>query len=64
MNLKVLTSLTAYKPRPGLDPTFGQQTISVGALMYAYALSEGKTEENAHEYAERRMYEYVYDVKY
>jgi len=50
--------------RPGLDPTFGQDTLRIGAMMYAYALQQGKSEKDAHEYAEKQMYEYIYHVGY
>ena len=53
-----------WTARPGLDPTFGQDTLRVGAMMYAYARQQGKSETEAHEYAERHMYENVYGVGY
>jgi len=54
----------SWKPRAGFDPSFGQDTLRVGAMMYAYALQQGKSEKDAHEYAERQIYEYAYQVKY
>ena len=58
------TEWCVWTARPGLDPTFGQDTLRVGAMMYAYARQQGKSETEAHEYAERHMYERVYDVGY
>jgi hypothetical protein len=54
------TEWYVWKPRPGLDPSFGQDTLRVGAMMYAYARQQGKSEKDAHEYAERQIYENVY----
>jgi hypothetical protein len=54
----------SWKPRLGLDPSFGQDTLRLGAMMYAYALQQGKSEKDAHEYAERQIYENIYCVGY
>lgn len=54
----------SWTPRPGLDPTVSQRMKLVGAMVYAHARTSGKSEEEAHEEAERSLYESVYGCSY
>lgn len=53
-----------WTPRAGLDPTFLHSHLRVGAMLYAFAKEQGRTEEDAQEAAEKGLYEAVYGCSY
>lgn len=56
--------IVVWKPLPGLDPGLGERALQIGAAAFGRALSQGKSESEAHQDAERVMYQSVFRVKY
>ena len=56
--------IVVWKPLPGLDPGLGERALQIGAVAYGIALSRGKSESEAHQEAEKTVYQSVFRVKY
>ena len=54
----------AWSPRPGMDPSVGEQGMRIAATVYATAKAAGKPEATAHQEAERAAFMQQYHVKY
>ena len=54
----------AWTPRPGMDPSVGEQGMRIAATAYATAKASGKPEATAHQEAECAAFKQQYHVKY
>ncbi len=48
-----------YKPLDGIDPTFTPSQLHICAALYAQAISQGKTELEAHSIAEAYVFKLI-----
>ncbi len=53
-----------WTPRPGMDPSVGEQGMRIGASVYAAAKTAGKPEVTAHQEAEKAAYNMQFRVSY
>jgi hypothetical protein len=54
----------AWTPRPGMDPSVGEQGMRIAATVYATAKAAGKPEAVAQQEAECAAFKQQYHVKY
>jgi hypothetical protein len=54
----------AWTPRPGMDPSVGEQGMRIAATAYATAKAAGKPEGIAQQEAEKAAFEHQYHVRY
>jgi hypothetical protein len=54
----------AWTPRPGMDPSVGEQGMRIAAAAYASAKAAGKPEVIAQQEAERAAFKHQYRVVY
>jgi hypothetical protein len=60
----VNNQIIIWKPLPGLDPSLGENSMRIGATVFAQMKVSGKPEDQCHIAAEKAAFEYHYRVSF